>query len=545
MIREVISAGATSAMVTRSPSRNASRAHGSSGYSPSTNNPAEEAASISQPTAAERTYAARKAVRPAHAPSPVERLPRSWSSLTPCPVELRTTVQGVVPPAWGRKSSRRRDARPRRPAPPGTRRSRTRQDQWPPRGGAPGRMLTSGGEGDAFEDDDHGDRAGHHDPLPRSPRGVDRCDGAVAGRGHGWGDSCGGPDRVPVHRPAVAAPVGRDRPGGAAVDAGKRDPPAAQVHHQGHHDRRRPGAGVAVAGPDRLRASRLVQLRLDRQRRKAQRRPDRPQVPEPRSRRPDRDGSGDGPSSSGHRAEPLHPRRGRRGRDLVSGRVQAPRGSDPPGQPVAPGLADHAGQRVLDPDLRSRRLHHGTEDAEGDQAAGRAGGRGTTEPRLAARGAHRGGGRTGMIADRHRNVYVELFWIPLGAGGWFVRLNGRLYEAVQAFVGRRRPLDLYQAALEVHVPEGRFVIENAWPIPKAAVGGPRRVTDDLDAARRVLDLTGSVPPLVWGPDELGAGEMWNSNSVVAWLLARSGIRAARGVVPATAVAGTAGSGRWP
>src|ERR671919_118121 len=65
MIREVISAGATSAMVTRSPARNASRAHGSSGYSPSTNNPAEEAASISPPTAAERTYAARKAVRPA------------------------------------------------------------------------------------------------------------------------------------------------------------------------------------------------------------------------------------------------------------------------------------------------------------------------------------------------------------------------------------------------------------------------------------------------------------------------------------------------
>jgi hypothetical protein len=34
---------------------------------------------------------------------------------------------------------------------------------------------------------------------------------------------------------------------------------------------------------------------------------------------------------------------------------------------------------------------------------------------------------------------------------------------------------------------------------------------------------GSVPLPVWGRDELGTGEMWNSNSVIAWLLARSGV----------------------
>ena len=28
--------------------------------------------------------------------------------------------------------------------------------------------------------------------------------------------------------------------------------------------------------------------------------------------------------------------------------------------------------------------------------------------------------------------------------------------------------------------------------------------------------------LGWGRDELHAGEMWNSNSLIAWLLARSG-----------------------
>ena len=30
---------------------------------------------------------------------------------------------------------------------------------------------------------------------------------------------------------------------------------------------------------------------------------------------------------------------------------------------------------------------------------------------------------------------------------------------------------------------------------------------------------------MWGRDELGAGEMWNSNSVIAWVIARSGIEA--------------------
>ena len=29
-----------------------------------------------------------------------------------------------------------------------------------------------------------------------------------------------------------------------------------------------------------------------------------------------------------------------------------------------------------------------------------------------------------------------------------------------------------------------------------------------------------APPLTWGRDELGTGEMWNSNSLVAWVLAR-------------------------
>ena len=41
----------------------------------------------------------------------------------------------------------------------------------------------------------------------------------------------------------------------------------------------------------------------------------------------------------------------------------------------------------------------------------------------------------------------DLFWLPLGAGGHSVRLNGRLYEAVAARLERRAPCALYHAVL--------------------------------------------------------------------------------------------------
>ncbi len=158
---------------------------------------------------------------------------------------------------------------------------------------------------------------------------------------------------------------------------------------------------------------------------------------------------------------------------------------------------------------------------------------------------------------------IELYWLPLGAGGWFVRLNGRIWEAVHALLERRRPLDLYHTALQVRLPEGRFVVENCWPIPDAdpasrgvvvqgpvasrlgrlrvfryevrrwrdgviadigeAVASPQLLSEDPLLARRLLDLVGSLPSPVWGRDELQTGEMWNSNSVISWLLARSGL----------------------
>ena len=168
------------------------------------------------------------------------------------------------------------------------------------------------------------------------------------------------------------------------------------------------------------------------------------------------------------------------------------------------------------------------------------------------------------LARAPSQATIELYWPPLGAGGWFVRLNGRVYEAIHALLEHRPPLDLYHSALVLRVPEGRYVVENAWPIPDAhgasrgvvvegpvgsrrmarwrvfryevrrwqdgiiadvdeAVASPQLLSDDPARARCLLDLVGSLPHPVWGRDELRAGQMWNSNSVIAWLLDRSGL----------------------
>jgi hypothetical protein len=47
---------------------------------------------------------------------------------------------------------------------------------------------------------------------------------------------------------------------------------------------------------------------------------------------------------------------------------------------------------------------------------------------------------------------VDLYWIPLGAGAHVVRVSGKVFEAVSAFVQRRGRCDLYHSALVVHVP---------------------------------------------------------------------------------------------
>jgi hypothetical protein len=177
------------------------------------------------------------------------------------------------------------------------------------------------------------------------------------------------------------------------------------------------------------------------------------------------------------------------------------------------------------------------------------------------------------VEANEREAGVDLYWLPLGAGGHSVRLNGQIFEALAARLQRRPPCDLYHSALVVRVPEGRFVIESApvlrgdgdergvvaggpvgtrlagrfrifryelrrWsggviPDIGEAVESPQRLTNDPELAQRVLDLVPSVPTPVWGRDELGAGEMWNSNSVVSWLITRSGLGAESILPPRT------------
>ena len=162
-----------------------------------------------------------------------------------------------------------------------------------------------------------------------------------------------------------------------------------------------------------------------------------------------------------------------------------------------------------------------------------------------------------------RTAAVDLYWIPLGAGGHSVRLNGRVFEALAAACGHRPRCDLYHAALVVELDGERYTVELApsadadwatrgvvatgavgsrfagrlrlfryevrcWrggsiPDLADAVGGPCRLSSDPDVARRLLDVVTVVPTPVWGRDELGAGEMWNSNSMIAWLIAAAGL----------------------
>jgi hypothetical protein len=61
------------------------------------------------------------------------------------------------------------------------------------------------------------------------------------------------------------------------------------------------------------------------------------------------------------------------------------------------------------------------------------------------------------------------------------------------------------------------------PDVSEAVESPRRLGTDPAQARALLALMPEVPTPVWGRDELQAGEWWNSNSFIAWLIARSGL----------------------
>ena len=157
---------------------------------------------------------------------------------------------------------------------------------------------------------------------------------------------------------------------------------------------------------------------------------------------------------------------------------------------------------------------------------------------------------------------IDLYWLPLGAGGHCVRWNGRVFETLVARHQHREARDLYHSALEVRLDHDWFVIEMtpAWASTEAergvschgavglpwagrsqffryevrcwrngtipdvtqAVASPRRLQTNAAQARRILELVPAFPTATWGRDEMHTGDMWNSNSLVSWLLTRSG-----------------------
>jgi hypothetical protein len=165
----------------------------------------------------------------------------------------------------------------------------------------------------------------------------------------------------------------------------------------------------------------------------------------------------------------------------------------------------------------------------------------------------------GLAAPR-----LEVLFIPLGAGdaSHCVRVNGWVFEAVSAAVQRRSRRRLYHSVMHVHLDRRCHVIEMApvWSGPRGdhgaratgpvglpslgrfaafryevrcweggtipdldhAVGGARVVPTDAARLSRLLSLTAAFPAFTWGRDEQHAGEMWNSNSLISWLLAVSG-----------------------
>jgi hypothetical protein len=184
-------------------------------------------------------------------------------------------------------------------------------------------------------------------------------------------------------------------------------------------------------------------------------------------------------------------------------------------------------------------------------------------------GALPGGGYDGSVERNPEATGVTLYWLPIGAGGRFVRRNGRIFEALASRRQHRPAQDLYHAALEVWLEGNRYTIEMgpAWNVKAADRGvvqtGPvglrwlarsvlfryevrcwhngvlpdateaistTLVSSLASQSRQVLDMVPQVPALTWGRDELHAGEMWNSNSLTAWLLARSG-HDMTGIVP--------------
>jgi hypothetical protein len=162
------------------------------------------------------------------------------------------------------------------------------------------------------------------------------------------------------------------------------------------------------------------------------------------------------------------------------------------------------------------------------------------------------------VADRD---FLELSWIPVGAGTTFQRLSLVLYEVIASRLARRPRATLVHAGLTGALQGRPFTIElmpaPAGPNGRGEVSGPvgvrwagrfrlfryqvcvldaaalpdqqwaivpaLRLAEGPETIRRVLSLTRQVPAHTWGRRAPGHREMWTSDSCVSWILARAAI----------------------
>ncbi len=166
--------------------------------------------------------------------------------------------------------------------------------------------------------------------------------------------------------------------------------------------------------------------------------------------------------------------------------------------------------------------------------------------------------------------YLDLYWLPVGAGTHFQKASLVLYERVAATLGRRPRGALYHTALKFAL-DGRAYTLELMPVPAPqgipslmtgpvgvrgadririlryqllrteqatlpdeqwAVDSPDRLPTTAATIGAMMELAPAVPAHTWGRRVVGTSEMWTSNSAISWLLTRVGVSAEAIPVPA-------------
>lgn len=162
---------------------------------------------------------------------------------------------------------------------------------------------------------------------------------------------------------------------------------------------------------------------------------------------------------------------------------------------------------------------------------------------------------------------VVLWWIPVGAGSAISPHTSRAWERIDAALHRRPAQQLLHAGLEITAASGEVtVIEMApaWQMPRHtprgvvaqgpvgasglgrwrafryevrcwrggsipdtqwAVSSVPVTCPDPAGLERLTHEVAQVPRHVWGRHMHGVADMWNSNSLIAWLLTTCGVDA--------------------